>query len=264
MIESTRRDFLIQGGAVAAGLALAANASAHVGGHAASQPTADKISLMHSLFHGASNEKGEYVLPELGYAYDALEPVIDAKTMEIHHSKHHAGYVGGLNAAVSALEEMRKSGDFSLIDHWSERLAFNGGGHFLHTLFWESMKPNATEEEAKTNLKGALAEAITRDFGSYEAFKAHFSAAAKGVQGSGWGLLAVQISTGKLQIFQAQNQHLNTQFGMIPLLGIDVWEHAYYLNYQNNRGTYVDNWYSVLDWRAIGERYDKILYALNA
>lgn len=261
MSDSTRRDFLIQGGAVAAGLALASSAVAHtVGGGttAASQPT-DKISLMHSLFHGATNDQGEYVLPELGYAYDALEPVIDAKTMEIHHNKHHAGYVKGLNAAVAALAEMRVSGDYSLIDHWSERLAFNGGGHFLHTMFWESMTPNADGV-----LQGALAEAITRDFGSYDAFKAHFSAAAKGVQGSGWGLLAVQISTGKLQIFQAQNQHLNTQFGMIPLLGIDVWEHAYYLNYQNNRSAYVDNWFNVLNWKAIGERYDKIMYSLKA
>lgn len=258
MNETTRRDFLLAGGALAAGIALTSKAVAHPNHAAASQPT-ESISLMHSLFHGAVNEAGEYVLPELGYEYNALEPMIDAKTMEIHHSKHHAAYVKGLNAAVAALAEMRVSGDYALIDHWSERLAFHGGGHFLHTLFWESMGPNGGGEP-----QGALLEAIVRDFGSFAAFQAHFAAAAKGVQGSGWGLLAVQMATGKLQIFQAQNQHLNTQFGMIPLLGIDVWEHAYYLNYQNDRAAYVDKWWGTLNWAAIGERFDKIVFALKA
>jgi Fe-Mn family superoxide dismutase len=257
--EQSRRDFLMTGGAVAAGLAIASSLEAHPGhSHTpGSQPT-DSLALMHLLFHGATNEAGEFVLPELPYALDALEPHIDAKTMELHYSKHHAAYVNNANATLKAMAAMRESGDFAFVDHWSERLAFNAGGHYLHTMFWNCMGPNAGGEP-----QGALAEAITRDFGSFAGFKAHFSAASKGVQGSGWGLMGLSIASGRLEILQAQNQHLNTSWGFLPLLGVDVWEHAYYLKYQNNRGQYVDNWWNTINWVEVGLRYDLIVAALK-
>lgn len=251
MSEFNRRDFVAAGGAALAGLGLAGTAGAH--NHTSeSQPAAKD--MMSELLPGAVNQLGTYTLPKLGYEYNALEPSIDAQTMEIHHSKHHAGYVKGLNAANLELKKMNESGDYSLINHWSEKSAFTGGGHFLHTMFWASMSP-----DGGGNPTGKLAMQLSKDFGSVDAFKAHFSAASKGVQGSGWGLMAVQIPSKRLVVVQAQNQHLNTQWAMIPLLGIDVWEHAYYLKYQNNRGAYVDNWWKVVDWKAVGERYEKIL-----
>jgi Fe-Mn family superoxide dismutase len=201
-------------------------------------------------------ENGKYVLPPLPYAYNALEPAIDEQTMRLHHDKHHLGYVNGLNKALDDLAAAREKGDFSLIKHYERELAFNGSGHFLHSLFWTNMGPNAGGEP-----EGSLAAAITRDFGSFKAFKDHFGAAAKAVEGSGWGILAYEPIAGKLLVSQAEKHQNLTEWGVIPLLVLDVWEHAYYLKYQSNRAAYVDAWWSVVNWREPEAHYEMMAEA---
>ena len=200
----------------------------------------------------------EHTLPELPFAYNALEPYIDAATMEIHHSKHHQGYVKGLNAAEKALAEARAQGDYAMVQYWSRKVAFNGGGHFLHSMFWKVMAPAGQGGGGEPS--GLVAELIARDFGSFAQFKAHFAAAAKAVEGSGWGLLHYRPEDGRLLVMQAENQHKLSQWGSMPVLGIDVWEHAYYLKYQNKRADYVDNWFNVINWAQV----EKNLKALSA
>ncbi|MBI1318088.1 MAG: superoxide dismutase [Candidatus Hydrogenedens sp.] len=198
---------------------------------------------------GSGGALTEHTLPDLPYAFDALEPFIDAKTMQIHHDKHHQGYVNGLNAAEKALAEARAKGDFALIQHYSRSAAFNGGGHFLHSMFWKVMAPAGKGGGGEPT--GELADMIARDFGSFEGFKAHFGAAAKAVEGSGWGLVHYRPADGRLLVLQGENQHKLSPWGSMPVMGIDVWEHAYYLNYQNNRAAYVDNWWNVVNWEQV-------------
>ncbi|MBD3232193.1 MAG: superoxide dismutase [candidate division Zixibacteria bacterium] len=192
-------------------------------------------------------------LPELEYSYDALEPYIDAQTMELHHSKHHQTYVNGLNKAEEALEKACAEGDFALVEYWSKKAAFNGGGHFLHSLFWKIMAPNGSGGGGEPT--GELADKIKEDFGSFEAFRKHFSAAAAAVEGSGWGLLHVRPSDKKLVILQAENQHKLSPWGVAPILGIDVWEHAYYLKYQNKRPDYIKAWWNIVNWKQVEKNY---------
>lgn len=199
----------------------------------------------------AAYTDGKYVLPPLPYAYNALEPAIDEQTMRLHHDRHHLSYVTGLNKALDSLAAARTSGDFSLVKHWERELAFHGSGHFLHTIFWQNMGPNAGGTPS-----GALASALSRDFGSFNAFKAHFGAAAKAVEASGWGILAYEPHARKLIISQAEKHQNLTEWGVIPLLVLDVWEHAYYLRYQNDRAKYVDSWWSVVNWRDVQNRFD--------
>jgi Fe-Mn family superoxide dismutase len=193
-------------------------------------------------------------LPPLPYAYDALEPYIDAQTMRLHHDIHHAGYVKGLNNAEERLAQAREAGDFSLIKHWSREAAFHGSGHLLHSIFWPNM---IAASLAKSAPGGALAEAINRDFGSFEAFKAQFQAAANAVEGSGWGILAYRPDDGTMVILTAEKHQNLTQWGVIPLLVLDVWEHAYYLKYQNRRGEYVQNFFNIINWDDVAARYEK-------
>ena len=194
-----------------------------------------------------------HTLPELPYAYDALEPHIDAKTMELHHSKHHAAYVKGLNEAEAALAKARAANDYAMVQYWSKRAAFNGGGHFLHSMFWTVMAPAGKGGGGVP--EGALMAHITRDFGSFEAFKAQFSAAAAAVEGSGWALLVYRPADDRLVILQAENQHKLTDWAGTPVLGLDVWEHAYYLNYQNRRPDYIAAFWNVVDWDAAEKNY---------
>ncbi len=245
-----RRDFLKLGGVAAAGVALASVAGAQTSRPVAADSPASHSEAMKALIPGAVDEAGSYVLPPLKYGYDALEPHIDAQTMRLHHDKHHAGYVKGLIGAEEKLAEMRASGDFAGIDYWSRKSAFHGAGHFLHCVFWDSMGSGGGGAPT-----GALAKCIERDFGGFEAFKAQFSAASKGVEGSGWGILAYQIAGAKLVIQQAMNHQLLTQWGLVPVLCVDVWEHAYYLHYQNQRAAYVDAWWNTVDWNRVGERF---------
>lgn len=198
---------------------------------------------------GYDADKGEYVLPPLPYAPDALEAAIDAQTMQLHHGKHHQGYVNGLNATLKKLAEARAAGDFGLIQHLSRQVAFHGGGHALHTIFWKNMSPTPTQPT------GQLEAALQRDFGSVDGFKAHFSAAAAAVEGGGWGILGLCPMSHRLVVLQGENQQKLTIWGMTPLLVLDVWEHAYYLRYQNRRGDYVKAWWSVVNWDDVARRF---------
>ncbi len=197
-----------------------------------------------------------HTLPELPYAFDALEPHIDAKTMEIHHGKHHNGYVNKLNAALeghSALADKPVAELLGMINEVPEGIRTavrnNGGGHANHTLFWQVMSPNGGGEPT-----GDLAEAITSTFGSFDAFKEKFEAAAKTRFGSGWAWLVVNAEGG-LEVTSSPNQDSPYMDGKTPVLGLDVWEHAYYLNYQNRRPDYVSAFFNVIDWNKVAENY---------
>ena len=195
-----------------------------------------------------------FELPNLPYAYDALEPHIDARTMEIHHGKHHAGYTAKLNAALSG-PELEGSCIEDLLANHSDNTAVrnNGGGFYNHTLFWNSMSPNGGGTPS-----GDLASAIDRDFGSFNDFVDQFSKAAATRFGSGWAWLCV-CEEGKLSVCSSANQDNPLMPGIgcgcTPIMGLDVWEHAYYLNYQNRRPDYISAFFNVADWNAIAERY---------
>ena len=190
-----------------------------------------------------------YQLPPLPYAYDALEPHIDEQTMHLHHDLHHKGYVDGLNKALDMLAAARESGDFGLVKHWEREAAFHGSGHFLHSIFWENMGPQKGGEP-----QGALRQQIDKDFGSFEAMRKQFSAAATAVEGSGWAMLVWEPGAGQLEVLTAEKHQNLTQWGVVPLLVLDVWEHAYYLKYQNRRAAYVEAFWNVVNWDDVAER----------
>ena len=196
-------------------------------------------------------------LPDLPYAFDALEPTIDERTMRIHHGKHHQGYVNKLNAALdghAALQDMSVEDLLRGIDNVPEAIRGavrnNGGGHANHTLFWSIMSGNGGGAPA-----GDLAAAIDAAFGSLDAFQATFAAGAAGRFGSGWSWLVVN-GGGELEAYSTANQDSPLMQGHTPILGIDVWEHAYYLNYQNDRGAYVNAWWNVVNWDQVAGNFD--------
>ncbi|MFQ5888940.1 MAG: superoxide dismutase [Gemmatimonadota bacterium] len=193
-----------------------------------------------------------YTLPDLPYGYDALEPYIDEQTMRLHHDIHHLGYVNGANAALDKLEKAREAGDYAAVKAISRDLAFNASGHLLHSIFWPNMTPAGEGGEPS----GALAEQLAKDFGGADTFRAHFSAAAKGVEGSGWGILGWEPQASHLLVLQAEKHQNLTAQGITPILVLDVWEHAYYLKYQNKRGDYVDNWWNIVNWIDVAERFE--------
>ena len=194
-----------------------------------------------------------YELPDLPYAFDALEPHISAEIMELHHDKHHATYVAGANAALEALEAERNGeANPDRIRALSKNLAFNLGGHTNHSIFWKNLSPNGGGEPT-----GELAEAINRDFGSFEKFKAHFSAAATSLQGSGWAVLGYDHIAGRLIIEQLTDQQGNTSINFTPLLMLDMWEHAFYLQYKNVKGDYVNAFWNVINWEEVQRRFSK-------
>jgi len=194
-------------------------------------------------------------LPPLPYGYNALEPYIDEQTMHLHHDIHHKGYVVGLNTAEKKLAEARAAGDYALVKHWSREAAFHGSGHFMHALFWPNMAPQGHGGGGEP--KGELAEQIKKDLGSFEAFKKHYSAAAVAVEGSGWAVLAWQPQGKQLVVLQSEKHQQLTQWGVVPLLVLDVWEHAYYLKYQNKRAAYVEAWWNVVNWADVAARFEK-------
>jgi Fe-Mn family superoxide dismutase len=191
-------------------------------------------------------------LAPLPYAYDALEPHIDEQTMKLHHDIHHAGYVKGFNAAEQKLAEAREANDFALVKHWERELAFHGSGHFLHDLYWKIMGPDGGGRP-----EGKLLAQIEKDFGSYEGFEAQFKAASAAVEGSGWGLLVKNWFTGQLEVLTAEKHQDLTQWVVEPLMVVDVWEHAYYLKFQNKRPAYIDSFMNVINWREVERRFDK-------
>ncbi|AHX62762.1 superoxide dismutase [Aeromonas media] len=197
-----------------------------------------------------------HTLPALGYAYDALEPHIDALTMEIHHSRHHQTYITNLNAALAELPELAALPVDELLARFDSlpvsvqgAVRNHGGGHANHSLFWQVMSPQGGGEPG-----GELAEAIERDLGGLEAFKQAFTQAALSRFGSGWAWLVVDQS-GKLQVVSSANQDSPLMEGLVPILGLDVWEHAYYLKYQNKRPDYIAAFYKVIDWDEVARRY---------
>ena len=193
-----------------------------------------------------------YVLPDLDYDYAELEPHISARIMELHHSKHHAAYVAGTNLALEKLAEARDKNDFAAINLHEKNLAFNLGGHVNHSVFWKNLSPNGGGAPT-----GAIADAINKDFGSFEAFQGQFTAVATGVQGSGWAILAWDSLGGRLVTVQLYDQQGNLPIGLTPVLMLDVWEHAYYLDYANVRPDYVKAWWNIVNWADASERLSR-------
>lgn len=238
----TRREAMVRLGAVAAGGALGLRAAAAAGAGTATVAPAD----------------GPYALPSLGYATDALEPYIDGRTMEIHHGKHHAAYVQNLNKAVAGYPDLgRKPVEALLQDLASipEKIRTvvrnHGGGHANHAFFWRLLKKNENGRP-----RGGLGAAIDGKFGSYEGFQQEFTKAALGVFGSGWAWLTLDGQ--ELRIETTPNQDTPLSQGRAPVLGLDVWEHAYYLKYQNRRADYIAAFYHVIDWDFVAEAYGKM------
>jgi Fe-Mn family superoxide dismutase len=203
---------------------------------------------------------GKYTLPELPYAYDALEPHIDAKTMEIHHTKHHQAYTDKLNAALEKCSSDIQNKDILEIlgnidqvpAEQKGAINFNGGGYDNHKLFWHNMKANGGGEPG-----GALADAINTSFGNFADFKEKFSSTTAVLQGSGWGWLVYNPSSSKVEYTKMPNQTSPRTKGLVPLLGLDVWEHAYYLKYQNKRPAYIAAWWNVVNWDEVDSRLSK-------
>jgi Fe-Mn family superoxide dismutase len=193
----------------------------------------------------------DYTLPELSYDYGALAPAISGQIMELHHSKHHQTYVTGANTAIQQMAEARDSGNLANINKLEKDLAFNLGGHVNHSVFWTNMSPNGGDKPV-----GELASAIDDYFGSFEKFQAHFTAAALGVQGSGWAALLWDSIGQRLIISQFFDQQSNFPVGTVPVLLLDVWEHAYYLDYKNVRADYVKAFWNIVDWSNVQARFD--------
>jgi superoxide dismutase, Fe-Mn family len=247
----SRRAALAGGVGLMGGIGLlATNAVAQVakdehGHHAAEGGGPVMKSLAASVGKG-----GEYTLPPLPYGFDALEPSINAETMKLHHDKHHATYVKGANEALTKLAGIREGKlDVAALSEWTEKLTFNLSGQLLHATFWAVMGPKVGE------LKGGVASDIEKHFGSRDKFMAHFSAAATQVQGNGWAVLAYEPVSERLIVLQARNHQLNVAWNAIPLLVLDVWEHAYYLKYRNVRADYVKAFWDVVNWAAVDEWY---------
>lgn len=194
-----------------------------------------------------------YELPDLKYDYGALEPHVAGRVMQLHHSKHHAAYVKGLNSALERLAEARSARDFAAIVGLEKTLAFNLSGHLLHSIFWKNLSPHGGGAPG-----GALGSAIDEAFGSFDAARAQLTAVAGSVQGSGWAILGYEPNGRRLLIQQVYDHHANVGQGVVPLLVMDVWEHAYYLQYENRRGEYIDALWNVIDWEDINRRYGAV------
>ena len=191
-----------------------------------------------------------YSLPDLPYDYGALEPHISGEIMQLHHDKHHQAYVTGANTTLEKLAAARESGDFGTVLGVQQNLAFNLSGHVNHSVFWQNLSPDGGDKP-----DGDLGSAIERDFGSFDAFRAHFKAAATAIQGSGWGALTLDPVSGSLLIGTFQD-HQGRQFtANAPLLLLDMWEHAFYLQYRNVKADYVDAWWNVVNWADVSARY---------
>ena len=219
------------------------------------------LGILSNLFNSeavAASHDGEgpafmHKLPPLPYPEDALEPVIDKETVKIHHGKHFAAYVGGLNTTLEKLEKARKESNLDSIKALSRDLAFNGSGVVLHWIYFATIGP----PQAGGAPTGAVADLIKRDFGSFETFWNQFAAASKTVEGSGWGILAWEPFSKRLVIMQAEIHQDLTSWGAMPLMVCDVWEHAYYLKYQNRRAEYVDNFAKIIDWKKVEDHFKK-------
>ena len=194
----------------------------------------------------------DYTLPELAYDYSALEPSISGTIMELHHSKHHAAYVAGANTALEKLAEAREKSDFASVPKLEKDLAFHLGGHINHSVFWKNMSPDGGGEPT-----GEVASAIDEFFGGFEGFKGQFEAAANSLQGSGWAMLVWDTLGQRLNINQLYDQQNNLPVGQLPVLQLDMWEHAFYLQYKNVKADYVKAWWNVVNWTDVADRLAK-------
>lgn len=200
-----------------------------------------------------TQQQQRFTLPELPYDFSALEPVISAKIMQLHYSKHHNAYVTNLNKAMEQLAEAEQKQDLAAEIALQSVIKFNGGGHINHSIFWTNLSP--VNKNGGKPPEGALAAAINQEFGSLEKFIEHFSAKTIAIQGSGWGWLGYNKARGKLCTATCDNQDPLSTKGLIPLLGIDVWEHAYYLQYENVRADYVKAIWNIINWKNVAERF---------
>lgn len=198
--------------------------------------------------------RGKATLPDLSYDYGALEPHISGQIMELHHSKHHQTYVNGLNSALETLGDAEAKGDPAKASTLAPLLNFHGGGHINHTLFWENLAP--ANKDGGGEPEGELKKAIDRDFGSFSTLVKQTNAALAGIQGSGWAWVAKDKETGTLSLVTRPNQDPVTG-NLIPLLGIDAWEHAYYLQYQNRKAEYFSAIWNVINWKTVAKRFSK-------
>lgn len=193
-----------------------------------------------------------YTLPALPYDYAALEPHISGEIMQLHHTKHHQAYVDGANTALDKLAEARDKEEFGTIAKLEKDLAFNLGGHLNHSIFWQNMSPDGGGEPA-----GELAAGIDEFFGSFDGLKKQFSEAAKTIQGSGWSVLAWDTLGQRLNTLQLFDQQGNVPLGQLPILQLDMWEHAFYLQYKNVKADYVTAWWNVVNWADVQARFDR-------
>ena len=193
-----------------------------------------------------------YTLPDLDYDYSALAPSIAPEIMELHHSKHHAAYVAGANTALEKLAEARETGNFAAINKLEKDLAFHLGGHINHSVFWKNMSPDGGGRP-----EGDLGAALDEYFGSFDGFQKQFNETAMGIQGSGWSMLVWDTLGQRLNINQLFDQQGNLPVGQLPVLQLDMWEHAFYLQYKNVKGDYVKAWWDVVNWTDVAERLAK-------
>ncbi|WP_426592250.1 superoxide dismutase [Cellulomonas sp. McL0617] len=194
----------------------------------------------------------DYSLPDLPYDYAALEPHISGRIMELHHDKHHAAYVLGANTALEKLAAARAADDFAAVNLHEKNLAFNLGGHVNHSVFWQNLSPEGGDKPT-----GELGAAVDEFFGSFEAFQKHFAANALGIQGSGWSILAWDSIGQKLVIVQLYDQQSNIALGLVPVVVLDMWEHAFYLDYVNVKADYVKAWWNIVSWADAAARFDR-------
>jgi superoxide dismutase, Fe-Mn family len=194
----------------------------------------------------------KYTLPDLPYDYGALEPHISAKIMQLHHDKHHKAYVDGANQTLDALSEAREKNDFARIAALEHNLAFHVSGHVLHSIFWQNLSPDGGGKPT-----GELASAIDRDFGSFDHFKNQLTKATATCMGSGWGALSVDTLSGRLLTVQVHDHEGQTPAGSLPLLVIDAWEHAYYLQYLNEKAKFFDAVWNIINWKDVAERFQR-------
>jgi superoxide dismutase, Fe-Mn family len=241
-----RRDFIQKGTA----LSLVTAGTMALGNNIFAEPFIVKD------FDKLINEKGEYILPPLPYDYNALEPYMDAETMNLHHTFHHGGAVKGLNKDMQKIKEASEKGDLETVDYWVKKSAHHGSSHILHSIFWTNLSSKGGKEP-----KGELLKRINLTFGSFDKFKALMAQVSKNVDGSGWGILTYHPMTDQLVVLQCENHEKLTQWGAIPLLVIDVWEHAYYLKYKNKRADFVDAVFSIINWDNVSMRLDHALKA---
>ena len=192
-----------------------------------------------------------YTLPDLDYDYAAIEPHISGRIMQLHHDKHHAAYVAGANTALDLMAEAREKNDLTWINKLQKDLAFNLGGHVNHSIFWKNLSPEGGDKPT-----GELASAIDQYFGSYDSFRAHFTASAMGIQGSGWSILAWDVLGQRLIIEQLYDQQGNLVAASVPLLMLDMWEHAFYLDYQNVKADYVAAFWNIVSWGDVQARFE--------